>query len=43
VTFGSAYKVAWTPTTTAGLRNVITFVCDGTNWIQKSTAIGLPA
>ncbi len=43
VTFGSAYKVTWTPTTTAGLRNVIEFICDGTNWLQMSTGIGLPA
>lgn len=42
-TFGTDFKVNWTPTTTLGLRNVIGFYCDGTFWIQQQTAIGLPA
>lgn len=43
VTWGNNYKVNWTPTTTANLRNVITFIYTGSTWIQKSTAVGLPA
>lgn len=41
VTFGSAFKTSWTPVTTASKTNVITFVCDGTNWVQESVAVGL--
>jgi hypothetical protein len=40
-TFGSGYKVSWTPTTTASKVNTITFQFDGTNWVQVGTAIGL--
>jgi hypothetical protein len=43
VTFGTDFKVNWTPTTTAGLRNCIRFYCDGTFWIQIATAIAVPA
>lgn len=43
VTFGNNYKVNWTPSTTASLRNTITFFFDGSAWVQKSTATGLPA
>lgn len=41
VTFNAVYKVNWTPDTTAGKRNVIEFVFDGTNWNQVSAATGL--
>jgi hypothetical protein len=43
ITWGSAYKVSWSPSTTANLRNTITFRYDGTSWIQQSVATGLPA
>ena len=40
-TFGTLFKVNWTPVTTANKTNVITFLCDGTNWIQIDAATGL--
>lgn len=40
-TFGAGYKVNWTPVTTANLRNIITFMYDGTNWNQISSATGM--
>lgn len=41
VTWNSIFKVNWTPVTTGGAKNAITFVYDGTNWVQKSVAVGL--
>lgn len=41
-TFGSHFKTNWTPTITAGLRNVIGFVYDGAAWVQTSAVVGLP-
>ncbi len=45
VTFGSNYKLSWTPNTGASLRNTIRFRCtDGTRWVQVGAAgVGLPA
>lgn len=40
-TFGTKFKVNWTPDTTANKTNVIDFLCDGTNWIQVGVATGL--
>ena len=34
MTFGSDFRVNWSPVTAAGTVNVITFQCDGTDWIQ---------
>lgn len=42
VTWGSLFKQNWTPTTTASRRNTISFVYDGTNWQQISSAINTP-
>lgn len=41
VTWGSEFKDAWTPDTTAARVNVIDFQFDGTNWVQVSTAVNL--
>jgi hypothetical protein len=41
VNFNAAFKVNWTPTTTAGKINTIEFEYNGTNWIQMATGIGL--
>lgn len=41
VSWGANYKVNWTPDTSANKVNSITFVYDGTNWNQVSTATGL--
>jgi hypothetical protein len=41
VTWGTTWKTAWTPVTTAGKINSITFRCDGTNWIQTSAVVGI--
>ena len=41
VTWNGAYKTNWTPNTTAGKVNIITFVYDGTNWWQKTASTGL--
>lgn len=41
VTWGSAYKTSWTPTTTSNAINTISFVYDGTNWNQVSASVGL--
>ena len=41
VTFGSDFVVNWTPNTAANRTNIIEFLCDGTLWIQVSTAINL--
>jgi hypothetical protein len=41
VTWNAVFKVAWTPTTTASKINTITFIYDGTSWIQIATAIGI--
>lgn len=43
VSWGTQYKVSWTPSTTANLRNSISFEWDGTNWVQTSSAVGLPS
>jgi hypothetical protein len=43
VTWGNQYKVSWTPSTTANLRNSISFEWDGTNWVQTSASVGLPS
>lgn len=43
VAWGTSYKVNWTPTTSPGLRNIISFVHDGSAWIQISSAIGIPS
>lgn len=41
VTWNAQYKVNWTPVTTAGKVNSITFVYDGTNWVQRSAQVDL--
>ena len=41
VTWGDAYKVNWTPTTTANKINTISFVYNGSNWIQVGEGINL--
>lgn len=41
VTFGASFVVNWTPNTAANKTNIIEFLCDGTLWIQVSTATGL--
>jgi hypothetical protein len=41
VAWGSAYKYAWTPNTGAGKRNTISFVYDGSYWVQVASAVGL--
>lgn len=41
VSFGSSFLVNWTPSTTGGDRNTISFRFDGTNWVQMGAATGL--
>lgn len=41
VTWDAAYKVNWTPTTTANKVNSIDFEYNGTNWIQVASAVNL--
>ena len=41
VTFTAAYRTNWTPTTTAGVTNIIDFVFDGRYWRQVSYTPGL--
>jgi hypothetical protein len=41
VTFAAGYKVNWTPDTAANKVNTITFVYNGTNWLQKAATVGL--
>lgn len=41
VTFASGIKANWTPNTGAGKVNVISFVYDGTDWVQTATATNL--
>lgn len=41
VAFGNKFKYAWSPSTTGGKMNTISFVFDGTNWIQTASAVGL--
>jgi len=41
VTWGTAFKVSWSPDTAAGKRNTISFRYDGTSWVQMATATGL--
>ena len=41
VTFGSGIKANWTPTTTAGKVNIITFRYDGTDWVMTGSAVNL--
>ncbi|MNR17770.1 hypothetical protein D3C85_1344520 [compost metagenome] len=41
VTFGTLFKFNWTPDTSANKTNTITFLCDGTNWIQIASSVGL--
>ncbi len=45
ITFGTNYKLSWTPIITVGLRNTIRFRCtNGTTWVQVGAAgTGLPA
>ena len=45
VTWGSKFKVNWAPSTSANLRNTITFRYDQTDdiWLQIASATGLPA
>lgn len=40
-TFGTLFKFKWTPDTAANKTNTITFLCDGTNWIQVDASTGL--
>jgi hypothetical protein len=40
-TFNAVFKSNWTPTTTAGKVNTISFVFNGTNWIQTASAVNL--
>jgi hypothetical protein len=39
--FGTSFKLNWTPTTTANLTNTITFMHDGNNWYQIGSSIGI--
>lgn len=41
VTFASQYKVSWTPNTTAGRINIISFRFNGSAWVQTSSVVGL--
>ncbi|HVS78815.1 MAG TPA: glycosyl hydrolase family 28-related protein [Candidatus Saccharimonadales bacterium] len=41
VTWNSAFKTNWSPTTTNGKVNTIDFIYDGTHWIQVGAAVGL--
>lgn len=41
VTFASQYKVVWSPNTTAGKVNIITFRFNGTSWLQVSATVGV--
>lgn len=40
-TFNAAFKTSWTPNTTAGKVNTITFEYSGSNWVQTSSVVGL--
>jgi len=40
-TFNAIFKASWPPTTTANAVNTITFVYNGTAWVQVASVVGL--
>lgn len=41
VTFNSAYRTSWSPVTTANRLNTISFLYNGSIWIQTAAAVGM--
>jgi len=41
VTWNAVYKAVWTPNTAANKINIIEFVCDGANWQQVASTVGI--